>query len=312
MRDRLQAVAGERGVGPERAWSLLLALRHRARRPEPLPARFGLGLDEEGRPAIVPVADRAVLLEVAADGSWVAKAPITETGAEWFDLYLPMALACRARPLTVAHLGQSLDGRIATLEGKSCYINGPENLTHLHRMRALCDAIVVGANTVECDDPQLTTRRVPGPNPVRAILDPRRRLAADCGVFRDRAAPTVVICDEALADQAGPGGAEIVGVPHRGRCLDLGAVLERLRARGLFGIFVEGGGLTVSAFLEQGLLDRLQIAVAPLIVGSGRPGITLPPIRDLSQGLRPRHRRYVMGEDVLFDCRLRDVADFPV
>ena len=312
MRDRLQAVAGERGVGPERAWSLLLALRHRARRPEPLPARFGLGLDEEGRSAIVPVADRSVLLEVAADGSWVAKAPITETGAEWFDLYLPMALACRARPLTVAHLGQSLDGRIATLEGKSCYINGPENLTHLHRMRALGDAIVVGACTVECDDPQLTTRRVPGPNPVRVILDPRRRLAADCGVFRDRAAPTVVICDEALADQAGPDGAEIVGVPRRGRYLDLGAVLERLRARGLFGIFVEGGGLTVSAFLEQGLLDRLQIAVAPLIVGSGRPGITLPPIRDLSQGLRPRHRRYVMGEDVLFDCRLRDVADFPV
>jgi diaminohydroxyphosphoribosylaminopyrimidine deaminase/5-amino-6-(5-phosphoribosylamino)uracil reductase len=312
MRDRLQAVAGERGVGLERAWSLLLALRHRARRPEPLPARFGLGLDEEGRSAIVPVADRSVLLEVAADGSWVAKAPITETGAEWFDLYLPMALGCRARPLTVAHLGQSLDGRIATLEGKSCYINGPENLTHLHRMRALCDAIVVGANTVECDDPQLTTRRVPGPNPVRVILDPRRRLAADCGVFRDRAAPTVVICDEALADQAGPDGAEIVGVPRRGRYLDLGAVLERLRARGLFGIFVEGGGLTVSAFLEQGLLDRLQIAVAPLIVGSGRPGITLPPIRDLSQGLRPRHRRYVMGEDVLFDCRLRDVADFPL
>ncbi len=312
MGDRLQVAAGERGVDPELAWLLLLALRHRARRPEPLPARLGLGLDEEGRPAIVPVADRSVLLEVAADGSWIAKAPVTGTSAEWYDLYLPMALACHARPLAVAHLGQSLDGRIATLEGASCYINGPENLTHLHRMRALCDAIVVGANTVECDDPKLTTRRVPGPNPVRVILDPRCRLAAGCGVFRDRAAPTILICDEALAEQAGLDGAEIVGVPRRGRYLDLGAALERLRARGLSGIFVEGGGLTVSAFLEQGLLDRLQIAVAPLIVGSGRPGITLPPIRDLSQGLRPRHRRYVMGEDVLFDCRLRDAADFPL
>ena len=79
-----------------------------------------------------------------------------------------------------------------------------------------------------------------------------------------------------------------------------------MRARGLFGLFIEGGGLTVSAFLEQGLLDRLQITIAPLIIGSGRPGLTLPPIRDLSHGLRPRHRRYVMGEDVLFDCRLRD------
>jgi len=244
------------------------------------------------------------MLEIAADGSWIAKVPISESGAELFDLYAPMALARRDRPLTVAHLGQSLDGRIATLEGKSCYINGPENLAHLHRMRALCDAIVVGANTVECDDPQLTTRRVPGPNPVRVILDPRRRLAADRGVFRHRAAPTVLICDERLADIAGPGHAEIVGVPCRGRHLDLGVVLERLHAQGLFGVFVEGGGLTVSAFLERGLLDRLQIAVAPLIIGSGRPGISLPPISDLSRGLRPHHRRYAMGADVLFDCWL--------
>jgi riboflavin-specific deaminase-like protein len=301
MRDRSRAPS-ETAVGPERAWSLLLALRRRARLPEPLPDRFGLSLDARGQPSVVPADGRSALLEVAADGSWTARVPIAATGAKWFDLYLPMALACRARPLAVAHLGQSLDGRIATLEGKSCYINGPENLNHLHRMRALCDAIVVGANTVQCDDPQLTTRRVPGPNPVRAILDPRRRLAADRGVFRDRAAPTVLVCDEVLADRAGPGGAEIVGVPCRGLGLDLGAVLEWLRGRGLFGIFVEGGGLTVSAFLQQGLLDRLQIAVAPLILGSGRPGITLPPIRDLSQGLRPRHRRYVMGEDVLFDC----------
>lgn len=305
MTDRLRA-PGETAIGPERAWSLLLAVRDWARGSEPLPDRFGLGLDEHAQPSIVPVADGSALLDVATDGSWTARVPIAATSAELFDLYLPMALARRDRPLAVAHLGQSLDGRIATLDGKSCYINGPENLTHLHRMRALCDAIVVGANTVQCDDPQLTTRRVPGPNPVRVILDPRRRLAADYGVFRDRAAPTVLVCDEALADRAGPGDAEILGVPCRGRRLDLGALLERLHARGLCGIFVEGGGLTVSAFLEQGLLDRLQIAVAPLIVGSGRPSMTLPPIRDLSQGLRPRHRRYVMGEDVLFDCWLGD------
>ena len=61
----------------------------------------------------------------------------------------------------------------------------------------------------------------------------------------------------------------------------------------------------MSAFLQAGLLDRLQIAVAPLIIGSGRPGITLPAIEDLSQGLRPRQRRYAMGEAVLFDCQLR-------
>ena len=172
-------------------------------------------------------------------------------------------------------------------------------------MRALCDAVLVGASTVACDNPQLTTRRVVGPNPVRVILDPRRRLASTCRVFQDRAAPTLVLCDAPLADQTSLGHAEVIGIPCRDHRLDLEAALRQLRARGLFGVFVEGGGLTVSAFLERGLLDRLQIAVAPLILGSGRPGITLPPIRDLSQGLRPRHRRYAMGEDVLFDCGLR-------
>ena len=94
-------------------------------------------------------------------------------------------------------------------------------------------------------------------------------------------------------------------MPRTDQGLHLSEIVRYLHACGLYGIFIEGGGLTVSAFLQAGLLDRLQIAVAPLIIGSGRPSITLPVIDDLSQGLRPRHRRYAMGEDVLFDCQLR-------
>jgi riboflavin-specific deaminase-like protein len=247
-----------------------------------------------------------VLLEITEDGAWTTQIPITTAAAELLNLYLPIALAGRTRPFTVAHLGQSLDGRIATLNGASCHINGSENLTHLHRMRALCDAIIVGASTVECDNPQLTTRRVTGPHPARVILDPRRRLSAEHGLFHDGTAPTWLVCAEKLADEPGPGQAQVIGVPDDGQRLRLAEVLRQLQDRGLFGIFVEGGGLTVSAFLEAGLLDRLQIAIAPLIIGSGRPGVTLPMIEDLSQGLRPPHRRYGMGEDVLFDCRLRD------
>jgi riboflavin-specific deaminase-like protein len=279
----------------EQGWALLLELRRASRTLETLPARLDLGLD-----------GAAPLVEVSREGSWTVQAPVTEAGAELLDLYLPMALACRNRPLTVAHLGQSLDGRIATLNGASCPINGPENLTHLHRMRALCDAIIVGASTVECDNPQLTTRRVTGPHPVRVVLDPRRRLSAEHGLFHDGAAPTWLVCAEALADEPGPGHAQVIGVPGDGQRLLLAEVLRRLQDRRLFGIFIEGGGLTVSAFLEAGLLDRLQIAIAPLIIGSGRPGITLPAIENLSQGLRPCCRRYEMGQDVLFDCRLQD------
>lgn len=293
----------EHSLGPERIWSLLLALRRTIRTLSMVPDRFGLGLDTE-QAVILSADDPATWVTVCADGSWTARVPMSETSAELLDLYLPVALAGRSRPLTVAHLGQSLDGRIATMNGASCHINGPENLTHLHRMRALCDAIVVGAGTVECDDPQLTTRRVAGPHPVRVVLDPRRRLAAGHGLFQDRAAPTLLVCDEALTDRPGPSHVEIIGVPRTDQGLHLSEIVRYLHACGLYGIFIEGGGLTVSAFLQAGLLDRLQIAVAPLIIGSGRPGITLPAIEDLSQGLRPPHRRYAMGEDVLFDCRL--------
>ena len=290
-------------LAPDQIWSLLLELRRASRTLETLPGRFGLGLARQDQWVLIPADDPAALIEVANDGSWIAKTPVTQVSEELLDLYLPMSLACRQQPFTVAHLGQSLDGRIATACGASCHINGPENLIHLHRMRALCDAILVGAGTVECDDPQLTTRRVTGPHPVRVVIDPHRRLTVKRHLFQDRTTSTLVVCAEALVDQPGPGYAEVVGIPHDGQRLPLREIIRRLHQRGLFGLFIEGGGVTVSAFLEEGLLDRLHIAIAPLIIGSGRPGITLPVINDLSQGLRPRHRRYEMGKDVLFDCR---------
>lgn len=279
----------------EQAWALLLEVRRIVRALQTPPAGLEIGF-----------ADTGPLLEITGDGVWSARPPISAAAAELLDLYLPMALACRTQPCTVAHLGQSLDGRIATLNGASQGLNSSENLTHLHRMRALCDAIIVGASTVECDNPQLTTRRVTGPHPTRVILDPRRRLSAEPSLFHDGAAPTWLVCDAGLADQPAPGQAQIIGVPVYDSRLCLADVVRHLHERGRFGLFVEGGGLTVSAFLQAGLLDRLHITIAPLIIGSGRPGLTLPVIADLSQSLRPAHRRYAMGEDVLFDCRLRD------
>src|SRR5207253_8868900 len=78
--------------------------------------------------------------------------------------------------VAVGQLGQSLDGRVATETGHSHYINGPAGLNHLHRLRALVDAVVVGIGTALADDPQLTVRRVAGPQPARVVIDPRGRL----------------------------------------------------------------------------------------------------------------------------------------
>ncbi|HVJ29860.1 MAG TPA: RibD family protein [Gammaproteobacteria bacterium] len=223
------------------------------------------------------------------------------------DLYAPLCSSRADRPLAVAHLGQSLDGHIATASGDSYYITGPDNVRHLHRLRALSSAVVVGAGTIARDDPQLTVRHVVGPNPVRVVLDPSARLDASRRVFTDGVAPTLVVHAVGL-DAPAPGNAEILRVPVDGGGLHLGVLLERLRERGLACVFVEGGGSTVSRFIEAGLLDRLHVAIAPIVTGSGRPGLTLPARERIAECLRPVHRVFMMGGDVLFDCDLRAAA----
>jgi riboflavin-specific deaminase-like protein len=222
------------------------------------------------------------------------------------DLYLPICSATAARPITVGHLGLSLDGFIATHTGDSQFVTGHENILHLHRMRALSDAVVVGAGTVAADDPQLTTRHVTGPNPLRVVFDPTRRLTAEYRIFSDDSAPTWYCCAQALVhpDETHVGAATIVGIDGVEAGPAVADVLRLLRARGCARVFVEGGGVTVSAFLEANLLDRLQMAIAPLIIGDGRPAIRVPARPNLRDCLRPRYRVFRMGGDVLFDCEL--------
>jgi len=227
---------------------------------------------------------------------------------QWADsplvaLYGPLCAGRRDRPLVVGHLAQSLDGRIATAAGMSRWLSGSEDLLHTHRMRALSDAVLVGVNTVACDDPQLTVRRCAGEHPVRVVIDPHRRLDGSQRVFTDGAAPTLLLV-AAGRGAAGErlGHAEVVPVEHGPRGLDPRDICRLLARRGLHRLLVEGGGITVSRFLEVGALHRLQITVAPVILGSGRPAIVLPEISDLGSSLRPRTRRVIMGDDMMIEC----------
>ena len=79
---------------------------------------------------------------------------------DMLELYLPLCLGKESSDLVVAHVGQSLDGQIATSTGASCFITGPQDLAHTHCLRALFDVVLVGRATVDCDDPRLTTRLV--------------------------------------------------------------------------------------------------------------------------------------------------------
>lgn len=291
------------------AWRLLLAVRRLVRAGTALAFPAGIGLDAAGGARLLPPAAPEALLVLDGPAQGRAAAAAEAAAARLLDLHLPLAAAPADRRLILGHLGQSLDGFIATAAGASHYVTGPENIVHLHRLRALSDAVIVGAGTVRHDDPRLTTRHVEGDSPVRVILDPRRRLGPDHAVFRDGAAPTLLVCDARRAGHGDggppPGRAELLGVPAGpDGALALGALIDRLAERGLTHLFVEGGGRTVSAFLAAGRLDRLQIAVAPLLIGGGRPGLSVPPAASLAEAIRPPCRIVPMGRDVLFDCDL--------
>src|SRR6187399_453631 len=179
--------------------------------------------------------------------------------------------------VVVGQIGQSIDGRIATVTGHSKYINGPAGLAHLHRLRALVDAVLVGIGTAVADDPQLTVRRVPGPSPARVVLDPRGRLPADARVLTADGVRRIVIAAQGVRPSL-PEGIEIAEIPARGGEIAPAAILAALAERGLRRILIEGGAHTVSRFIAAGCLDRLHVMVAPIMFGSGQTGVTLAPI----------------------------------
>jgi diaminohydroxyphosphoribosylaminopyrimidine deaminase / 5-amino-6-(5-phosphoribosylamino)uracil reductase len=209
--------------------------------------------------------------------------------------------------LVIAQLGQSLDGRIATPTGASKYINGPVALDFLHHLRAAVDAVVVGVGTVIADDPLLTVRRVPGRSPARVVIDPNGRMPIGAKCLSCNAAQTYVIRHTENCEPAhgGPAPCEALEVPGAGGDIDPHAIIAALASRGMRRILIEGGATTVSRFIAAGAVDRLYVLVAPMLLGSGRPGLELPPIDQLSEALRPATRSYSLeGGDVLFDCRL--------
>ena len=255
---------------------------------------------------------------VYPSGAWKTAAASTGEARQVLDLYLPLQVRSE---LVIAQAGQSLDGRIATASGHSHYVTGPDDIRRLHRLRALVDAVIVGAGTIAADDPRLTVREADGENPLRVVIDPHDRLDRSRRIFRDGAAPTVVIRRGGGDRQAPPAAPAPPGrapAPRAETVIDLpgdpsGAidphdVLAALRNRGCRRFLIEGGGVTLSRFLDAGAVDRLHVAVAPLLIGSGRPAFTLAPIATLNEAMRPACRVFRLGDDVLFDLDLRSPA----
>src|SRR3954466_14796758 len=130
----------------------------------------------------------------------------------WEDRFGPLRQGTVDDLVVVGQIGQSIDGRIATVTGHSKYINGPAGLAHLHRLRALVDAVLVGIGTAVADDPQLTVRRIAGPNPARIVLDPRGRLPPGARVLAEDGVRRLIVTTQGVRPSFGA-GVEIVEVP---------------------------------------------------------------------------------------------------
>jgi riboflavin-specific deaminase-like protein len=216
-------------------------------------------------------------------------------------VYGPLVAGEKAGRLVIGQFGQSLDGRIATPSGESKYLNGVGGLAHLHRLRALVDGVVVGVATVVADDPMLTVRLVAGGNPARVVIDPNGRVHPSARMFaEDGARRIVVTCVDTRLEM--PEGVEIIRLSRVEGRFAPGEIVAALASVGLPQLLVEGGAETVSRFLQVGALDRLHVSIAPVLVGGGRPGVTLSNVQGLADCLRPIIEVHRLGEDILFDC----------
>lgn len=213
------------------------------------------------------------------------------------------------RPWVISKAAVTLDGRIAAASGDSKWITGPEARADAHRLRARCDAVLVGSGTAQADDPRLTVRHVEGEDPLRIVLDTEARLSPTAAML----GPGALVCHAAdaspdrLAALAAT-GAELQSLPRSAHGLDLTALMTALRQRNVVRLLVEGGGRLHGAFVEAGLADEACIYVAPTLVGRGLPVLDTPSAETIASGWRldaPTIDR--LGDDV----RIRGPIRYP-
>jgi diaminohydroxyphosphoribosylaminopyrimidine deaminase/5-amino-6-(5-phosphoribosylamino)uracil reductase len=216
-------------------------------------------------------------------------------------------------PFVTVKFAQTLDGRIATAAGASRWISSAPSRKIAHRLRARHDAILVGVGTVLADDPELTTRLVPGRNPARIVLDSRLSLPLEARVLKDQPSARTLVAATPRADKAraaalGKMGIEVLTVPPdaEGR-VDVRELLKTLATRQISSVLVEGGAETITSFLRLGLADRLVVFIAPKVLGKGTDSVGELNITDLSQAFRLTFEKVSRaGEDIVIEAKVKE------
>jgi len=200
----------------------------------------------------------------------------------------------QSRPLVAIKLATSLDGRIATKSGHSRWITGEAARRHAHLLRARHDAILIGRKTLDADDPSLTCRLagLEDRSPIRVVVSARGDIPAGCRLVTDSdRVPVWLVTGKAETSRRLSPGVERITVPTRDDRFDMAEMLASLAGRGVTRLLVEGGAKTAASFLAAGLVDRLYLYTAPLLIGGdGFAGVAGIGVDDLD-GDAPRFRR---------------------
>ena len=214
-------------------------------------------------------------------------------------------------PFVLLKTAMTLDGKTATKTGDSKWISGELSREYVHHLRNRYSSILVGLNTVEKDDPELTARLegVENINPIRIIMDSRGRIPADAKVLRiEKDKRTIIATTENMCEEKQKyledKGAELIITDNKEGKVNIRQLMEKLYQKGIDSILVEGGGTVAASFLEEGYIDKVSFFIAPIIIG----GSTAPTpvmgsgVSFIRDGYKLKYQRVsTFGQDILVE-----------
>ncbi len=211
-------------------------------------------------------------------------------------------------PYITVKYAQTLDGRIATKSGDSQWISSEASRRYVHRLRSMNQGIMVGAGTVVADNPQLTVRHVRGKNPFRIIVDSKLRIPIKSSVLTDANVCLTIIATTASVSAAKMaaakkcGAAVLVVKKDKNGKVSLRDLLKKLGKREIVSVLVEGGSEIITSLLKAGLVDKMIIPIAPMIVGKGLEAIGDLNINKISKAIRfSSFKTMKRGDDIIFE-----------
>jgi diaminohydroxyphosphoribosylaminopyrimidine deaminase/5-amino-6-(5-phosphoribosylamino)uracil reductase len=211
-------------------------------------------------------------------------------------------------PYVTLKLAQTIDGKIADMNGDSKWISSLESRKYVHELRSIYDAVLIGKNTLEKDNPKLTVRYIRGRNPYRIVIDKELTPDLNKDLFSDKYSDKTIVISSGRQDEFidrifSERKITLINAKLTEDKIDLKDALKKLAKTGISSILVEGGAYTFTEFIESSLADELLIFTAPKIMGKGLSSFLPQKMIELSKNINIDCRK--VGNDILINIILK-------